>query len=628
MRSCIKLFKGVPVNNSKFVGISPEIMKKTIPFGFVLSPKIFGNYSKGEIDNIIEIVRQEIGLSAEQMNSSFHKSWAKIRDSDIRKLLLEQIFHYITTYGYEEMGIYNSNSVFIPSEALNIPELEIDGLNLTVIKGYTIQELKEKLLQLLSSGIALHEDTIGDVTDLATYLGFNSVEISKIKNKEVRCALFGYLDLFPKDPIEFLRYMVYKSINKTLLIKNKKTIEEIKSKDNLNIINIMREYDKYEGFKKLGRIFYRFKPLFLAFRTNKKLKIYTNKIRKLAKKYHKPMAEDYLNQITSLLSAGHGINLTKLNTELGKANTFRKIRLAYALKFRMNDPKSILYKIRNGKSYAKEFSFYSKFIGHIYIMVMGSIVKDLAKNVDGKRIYIPYNFVYALPATEKQFTGMLPSGSYIKTTNNMIVGVHWNNVENHRIDLDLSMINNKTKMGWDGNYRDSERNILFSGDVTDASGSNGASELYYVKNQESNSYVIFLNYYNYSDTVEVPYSIIVARDRLSKLENNYMVDPNKVLCTAKSKIAQKQKILGLLVIDRYENKFYFSETSIGSRISSSGNEYTMHALRYLLDFYTNTIDLNDLLEMAGAIITYEKEECDIDLSFEKLEKDTILNLLK
>ena len=85
----------------------------------------------------------------------------------------------------------------------------------------------------------------------------------------------------------------------------------------------------------LSEIFYRFKPLFLALRSNQGLRPIINKIRKLAVTHHKPMLEDYLNNITAIIKTGKGIDPKKLREELKKVNTFRKIRLAYALKYRV-----------------------------------------------------------------------------------------------------------------------------------------------------------------------------------------------------------------------------------------------------------------------------------------------------
>ena len=70
----------------------------------------------------------------------------------------------------------------------------------------------------------------------------------------------------------------------------------------------------------------------------------------------------------------------------------------------------------------------------------------------------------------------------------------------------------------------------------------------------------------------------------------------------------------------------FVETSIGKSITSSNSEFAEHSRKYLMSFYQNSIELEDILLKAGAEFT-DKENCDVDLSPENIEKDTILNLL-
>ena len=77
-----------------------------------------------------------------------------------------------------------------------------------------------------------------------------------------------------------------------------------------------------------------------------------------------------------------------------------------------------------------------------------------------------------------------------------------------------------------------------------------------------------------------------------------------------------------------DTKFYFVETSAGGGITSSRNEKTERARKYLFNYYTDTISLNDMLLMAGAQLVSTPEECDVDLSPETLEKSTIINLIK
>ena len=352
-----------------------------------------------------------------------------------------------------------------------------------------------------------------------------------------------------------------------------------------------------------------------------------NRVRKLAIKYHKPMPEDYLNTVTARLARGEDIGVMKLLSELNKVNVFRKIRLAYALKFRTNDDvDSILYRVRNGKGFAKEFTFAHKDRAELVLdCVLNSIATDISVNVKDKKVYIPENMYYALPATEKQFTGNFPSGTYISLPEDMVAGVHWYNVDGHRIDLDLSIMNATEKYGWDGYYRDGG-NIMFSGDITDAR--KGASELYFIKKQANKeAYIMFVNYFNHEEGVEVPFKILVAK-RTGSFGRNYMVDPNDVVAVTKTVIKKTQKILGLIVTTTDDNRFYFAEASIGNRITAGRTDYAVQARKWLMSYYENTINLRDILAKAGAVLVEDKEGADIDLSPEILEKDSFLSILK
>ena len=627
MKSTIRLFKALPIKAKRKKNSSKELLEKTIRRGFIFSPEVVSNYTN--YGALIDMVEKEIGLTPEKLNQAFHKSWKKIKEADILQLVMEQLVHYFTTYGFEEMGIYSEDSVYIPCEKLEIPDINVDKIKLTVIRGYTKKELKDKVMKILASGIALKEETMVDVLEILGFVGLEEADLNKVKNKEVKIALYEELNIVPADPVEFLRYIVYKTTKKTLLIKNAATVEAIKADKNLHISGLFAKYNKQHGLKRLAEIFFRFKPIFLAFKTNVNLCFYINKIRRLANKYHKPMKEDFLNSITDRLSNNKPISLPNVKRKLDEVSIFRKIRLAYALKFRTGDPTSILYRIRNGKGYAKEFRFQNQDNAKkVLKVVLESIIADISKNVKGKKIFIPEYMNYALPATEKQFTGFFPTGSCVTIPKDMVFGVHWENVPHHRIDLDLSLIDhNDGKIGWDSSYRNDERSILFSGDITDAPRPRGATELFYVKKRSNGQSIMVVNYYNYQKDIEVPYKIIVANEAVKNWKENYMVNPNNVLSIAKSTISVKQKILGLIVTTAANCKFYFAETSLGNSITSSGADFIKHSRSYLFAYYKNAITLNKLLEKAGAKMVTDAEKCDIDLTPEKLEKDSILKLL-
>lgn len=640
MQATIRLFKAVPVEQEiQIKDPDPMLLQETVKRGFVFAPEVWGNYNDTEIENLIKMVEKEVGLTPEQMNSSLHKSWSKVANAPLLQLVLEQLVHYMTTYGYDNIGIYSDESVYIPCEKLDIPDTDLENIRLYVIKGYTKAQLKEKLLKFLGSGIALHDDTIKDAVDVALFTELTGEEIENTSNKEVKSRLYDLLNMVPKNPVEFLRHVIYRSTGKSLLIKDRMTLDAIKDQDNLGVLGLFRIYKNSYGLEKLAEIFLRFKPIFLAFKKgNYELSKIINRIRKLAVKHHKPMKPDFLNDITAIIKTGNTPDLNRLDAELARVNTFRKIRLAYALKFRTKNAESILYRIRNGKGYAKEFDFpYTAAAQTLMNYIVNSIVDDVSKNVGNKKIYIPKYITYTLPATEKMFTGDLPSGTCIHVPKDMIFGIHWENVSEKWVDLDLSVTSPSTgKIGWDGRYRTEGRDILFSGDITSAPKPKGASELFYVKNMNPHELIMFVNYYNYDKDVPVPFKIIVGQevpgtwgkdpdsyDRAS----NYTINQNNVLAVAKTTIDQRQKVLGLARSTPNGCEFYFAEAYVGRSITATGAPYNEQTRQYLFNYYTNTISLNDVLVSAGAILVDNKEECEIDLSPETLEKDTIINLL-
>lgn len=631
MESVLRLFNALPIANRKSADSvqTNVVLDRTVSKGFVFAPEVVANYNTDEIDRWIGIISKQLMLTAKQMNSSFHKSWKKVRDADIEQLVMEQMVHYFTTYGFERIGMYSDSSVYIPREELDIPDLDRAGLQLVVIKGLTKNEIKQKVMDLLRTGIALAEDTIKDVVDVATYVGVSEAEIETVKNKEVRVMLFDYLNMLPKNPVEFLRFIVYKATNKTLLIKNVESIEGIKANDNSCVLGMFNRYDRKYGLEGLGVIFYRFKPLFLAFRTNTKLKAIINRIRRLARRHHKPMPVDYLNSVTSMIKNG-SLDMVRLEAEIEKVNTFRKIRLAYALKFRTKDVGSILYRIRNGKGYSSGFKFdKQERAREVLDLVLESIARDIRINVEGKRIHIPSNMNYVLPATEKQFTGCFPSGTCVTLPSDMIFGIHWCDVGSKRVDLDLSLIG-VTKIGWDGHYRSKDSSVLFSGDLTSAPRDKGASELFYVSKQDEGQYIVMVNFYNRYDTgnIDVPFEILVAKKHSEPFGRNYMVNPSNVIAIANTKISTEQRVLGLLVVDRDACRFYFAEINIGHSVTSYDAPYTTNSKNFLTSYYQDSILLSDILSRAGAEMVSDVGDVDIDLSPRKLEKDTILNLVK
>jgi hypothetical protein len=187
------------------------------------------------------------------------------------------------------------------------------------------------------------------------------------------------------------------------------------------------------------------------------------------------------------------------------------------------------------------------------------------------------------------------------------------------------------KYGWNaiGRSRDGSGNILFSGDMTDAS--NGAVEAFSIQKRIHTSYVVMLNRFNQKD-VDIPFKFFVAENDPSLfqkiLSHNYLIDPNYVKMIIPCVLNADQKMLGLITTSNNETRLYFGESQIGKgNVSSNDKPYIKQTQDFLLKTFSNPISLNDILIKAGAICAKTPKDADFDLSVENLQKDTIINLL-
>lgn len=612
----LRLFHAIQVDQKHRKTVPAAILERGVKHGYLLDPAL------DPTPELLTAIETVVGLSGEQANAAFHKSWATIQNSRIETLVMQQIVHYITTYGFEYFGIYHQDMVYIPREKLEVPALG-DDIPLIVIHALDAAELFERILRL-GSGVALAQQTLDDVMEIVRANAYDSAFIPQIKNRELQARLYDFYGLVPTEPVEFLRYLVYRLTSETLLVKNDALIEKLKLAD-FNLLDALLEKAPTD----LASIFLRFKPLFLALKTASHHKNFFNRLRKQAKKLHQPLPEDYFNSITVQIKR-RTLNLTVLEQKLTHISIFRKIRLANALQYRLRAIHSIVYRVRTGRGWASEFDWPEGLATDTkksLDMVIASIVRDIQPNVAGKIIYIPAQVHYAVPATEKQFTGHFPTGTSISTTGHMVVGLHWLNTA-RRIDFDLSLLAETTKFGWDAHYRSGDASILFSGDMTDAPPPHGASELFYIKSIGNDRFLLMANYFNFDSSDPVEAQIVLAQDTPTNFEHNYMLDPNKILARASLKLANKQNVLGLIAKTQGDIRFYFANIILGNSISAKVDGHTAHARKYLVNSMLNALDLAQILRAAGANVVSEIPSGKyLDLSPEMLEKTTILNLI-
>ena len=401
-RALLRLFNAVLLEVHAERDLSSAVRERTVRRGYVLDPRI------QPTSDLLDTIEDIIGISGENANAAFHKSWSVIQDASMEELVAQQILHYLTTYGFEQLGIYRESTVFIPREVLQCPDISED-IPLVVVRALSRHEILERIIRL-GSGIALAQQTLDDVMSVVTASKYDPVFVEQIANRELKSRLLDFYGLVPTEPVEFLRHLVSKLTDESLLIKNRDLIEKLHQANGKFLDALLADAPD-----DLASIFLRYKPLFLAMKKISRNKTFFNRLRKQASKLHEPLQDDYLNGITSQIKK-QTLDLDELSRRLERASIYRKIRLAYALNFRLHHNRSIVYRIRNGRGWATEFDWsenWNETVNQALSIVLHSIAMDIRPNVEGKTFYVPHNVRYALPATEKHFTGYLPTGSYV-----------------------------------------------------------------------------------------------------------------------------------------------------------------------------------------------------------------------
>lgn len=587
----LELFGAVPAGPPK-----PTVFKKTLPYGVVLDET--AAYAMKTVLRYFKANQ----LNAEQLNATFHKSWKVIRDSSREELFIHQILHYFTTYGTN----FTSDYVYYPAEELELPELK--KLRIRVIKGLPASELIDKCLKMLSSGMALAEETIEALLNLLEELKHTFTSVDHIRNKEAAVRIIAKSGVYPSHPSEFLRFLIYQATDSTLLIKSKETIEAIKNKK----LNVAKHLDAY-GLERCAEVFRRFKPLWLAFKSNKSNIKRINEIGRLARRHHKPLPVDVLNTVTSIVYSPE-----QIKEALSSVNNFRKSRLLNSLNTRLNQADAFLYRIRNGKSYSKakpdqkHLAYYRK----VFNIVYADLVDCL--KVQGKKIRYPEDIDYALPSTEKMFVGNFPAGTRI-TARNLVSGVYWEDAWGAN-DLDLSALSLEGKVGWDAAYKG--QGLLYSGDMTEAP--NGATELLYTNGYLGHPALAINNIFSGKEGCK--FKIIVGS--APKVEANYMFDPNELILEAECNMVGRQQILGIFLPEMDGRlSFVLVNAGFGSMSVSGNTPHSDLARKALFYQFSRPISFRQLMLDAGAEIVTEGDS-DNDLRPEGLQKDTFIELLR
>ena len=566
-----------------------------------------------------ESVLEWLGTLTENYNATFYKEWNDIIASSRFKLYVDQLMHYATTYGTD----FHFGNGYVPNDGSIQPDFKM----LKIIEPISKDEMFEKCYSILKSGIALKNKTMQDLCDfVCKYLReFRCknptcrdlpANLDEIKNKEAQAYLAVQMHKFPKDPFGVLRGLLFWYTKNLLLIKDRKTISKVRES--------ARSFESLEGLdhpfdnltekniEDLSKIFYRFKPLFLAMKTKRTAHV-INRLRKLAKVNHVPLQKGFWETIISDRKF-----IEEVKSKILELDNFRKVRILQAIKVALfSNEESKVYPIRNGKVYTRcnyKPEYDREYLIELLSIFENSLVESLSKKAC-KVKFSPY-FNITLPSTEKSFVGNLPFGSSIKFEKNAVVGIFWKNEWGCR-DFDLSFYDIKgRKIGWNAEYEN--HNVIYSGDMTNADPF--AVETMFIKNYCEDAMVYVNEYYGGS---RAKFRLFFANEEMDpQTMRNHMVDPNNIKLDTMIEVDdERQKSVGLV----HDNTFHFMDLCSGGRNVSL---YTKHGMEFIKTMCNRTkcfVDLKNILMKAGFTEVSENETPDID--FTNPEKDTIINLL-
>ena len=537
-----------------------------------------------------------------KLNSTFYQTFLDVTSKSRFELFVDQCMHYATTYGSEFEGeLYTQNEN---------PRI-VDYKSYIVITPITEQELYDKCFSMICSGIALDSQTVDILCSYIIDCG-KCTNVDNIKNKEAQAYIASKLNIYPTSAEDFFRCLVFQATSKSMIIKNAETTNYIKYGNTVDF-SVFSD----DQLIKLSQIFYRYKPLFLAFKRQQKINTTPiNKIRRFAEVYHKPMVEGFWESILHKIYHTHTIlhEVSKLD------NNYKIVKLLQAIKERqllINNGGKSLYIIRNGKSYLKEKEYNKdilQYLTYVYNMLYGKLIDNLKKK--SCVVKFPKYLELACPISEKQFIGNIPYGSFYKMKHDNFIGIYWRN-EWGTYDFDLSIIDDRgRKIGWNSDFYNDKKSIAFSGDMTCADPE--ATEVLYCKNNCPNG-VICVNRFNGVEGSK--FKLFFGSQNITprQFRKNFMVDPNCIELEEMLISDKKEQVIGYVI----NNNVYFTNLQTSSsRISNTGTD-----ILEVLNRKTNTyINLKNVLLSSG-FEEYDEEKHDhVDLDLTDLNKNTLIDL--
>ncbi len=621
VNAVIRLFKSVPTEASARVPFDVEALAAR---GVYLAEDAVKAFPA--IGLFADEIVKAYGYDLLEVNNGFHKSFKAVAESTPEKLALQQILHYLSVFGQNGMDDRNSDAidssiVYIPNEVLSLPA-DKEPVRLTVIHALSDKEIVTRASAMLSSGLALSESTQNDLMEIVRQFP-QQFTLATVANKEFRIRMMDELGLMPSNADDFIRYLVFKKTDSAMVIHSSRAVQAVLG-GVWNSTKAFRLFVAQNGVEAIAKCFNRHRDLWLAFKHDgASVATIINKARKLSVKLNRPMKVGVLDRI-----GDKSVTLDEVVKALPSCPLAKKVSIANSLLRRAIGSEQSVFVVRNGRMFVKQnegVTMPKEKNDALLSAVIDSIVADIRPAVEGKHIRLSDTVNYAFPTSEKNFVGNIPMYSSLDLSDNAIVGIHWQNLPDSRVDLDLHYVSNNRSVGWSYGIQD-KAGVYHSGDMTDAPAPLGAAEaLCVTDNIEDEFAAIALNRFAAPEGVPVPYSLFFGKRDNSAFNGKYLVNHRELMLNIGGmENVNPQQIVGLLHSDSDGTKtFYFVDSGFGSTSVSSGNPYLISAIRGVLDAAIGSLSLRDVLPLAGAILEPNEDgKWDIDLSLNALTKDS------
>lgn len=576
-------------------------------------------------------------------NATFYKTWNDIVTKSRWELFVDQLLHYMTTYGTD----FSLGNGYVPNDG---PDFVPAFKEFKVINVISPDELYDRCLNLLTSGVALKQNTMMVVADYVIDNIKKPFDIDAIKNKEAQVYLSDRLGIYPNDPNSLLRYIVYKTTGSTMLIKDKKTINLIKHSETPFDFGMLSD----SNMVALATCFLRYKPIFLAFKQKRGKSryslslepssnaVYINKLRRMANKYHVPMKPGFWQNIFNINASA-----AEINKHMNELTTYKKVALMQACLDRATAIDNQFYLVRNQKAFLREGykpSVDIQYLMTIYAMLRMSLIDTLkahstkeVSSVDPSTGEVTVTNVpltvktvngmtVSLPSSEKSFIGNYPFGTSYKMSNNNYFGVYWRNEWGTR-DYDLSFVGfDGRRIGWNTSYYSSNLDIVFSGDMTNASPE--AAEVLFIRKNCPQGFIKvnqFSGNRNFSK-----FQFFFGQDS-SNVEDNpfdrqlgYLVDPNTIKTTVDVEHSNQAEIsVGVCTGD----EIVLMAIGTGNGITSNNTKHVNSLGDAIIHKAKCFVNAADILAEAGYNVVDETYTGEVDIDFKNLDKDSLIALM-